>query len=149
MAKRRLPPGTWVERDLYESKAFLSLRGFAPQLLILLLGKRQFTKTGRKGHEKHFCTNCDSLTFTYVEGQKKYGINKAKLSRAFDQLLGKGFLRIKHQGGGYKQDKSIYELSKMWILWKPGIVFEKRERERVQRGFCKPKRKPNVFKKKQ
>jgi hypothetical protein len=37
--KPKQPPGTWVERELFQSKAFHSLGGFAPQLLILFLGK--------------------------------------------------------------------------------------------------------------
>ena len=49
--KPKLPPGTFIERDLFESPAFLALRGFAPQLLILILGKRWFDKVGEKGKE--------------------------------------------------------------------------------------------------
>jgi hypothetical protein len=141
MGDRKSPQGTYIERSLFESKAFLSLRGFAPQLLILLLGKRWFDKVGKRGHERRICTNCDSLTFTYVEAEKKYGVTKPTLTRAFDKLLARGFLTIKHQGGGYKQDKTIYGLTENWMLWRPGVVFEKRERDSVQRGFRKPKRK--------
>ena len=126
---------------MFESKAYLSLRGFAPQLLTLILGKRWFDKVGRKGKEKRICTNCDALTFTYLEAEKKYGITKTRLSRAFDELLAKGFLIIKHQGGAYKQDKSIYSLTEKWTIWRPGTVFDKREKDPVQRGWRKPKRK--------
>ena len=135
------PPGTWIERDMFESKAYLSLRGFAPQLLTLILGKRQFERHGRKGKEQMVCVNCDSLTLTYVEAGNKYGITKPRLARAYDELLAKGFLTCRHQGGGYQQDKSIYELIGKWVLWRPGAVFEKRKEDQVQRGFRKPKRK--------
>ena len=49
--KSKLPPGTWIERDMFESKGYLSLRGFSPQLLTLILGKRWFDKVGKKGKE--------------------------------------------------------------------------------------------------
>ena len=141
--KFKLSPGTWLEREMFESQAYLALRGFAPQLLTLLLGKRQFEKTEKKGKERRFCINCDSLTLTYIELEKRYGISKPRTSRGFDELFAKGFTRYKHRGGGYQQDKSIYELIEKWRLWKPGVVFEKREKDNAQRGFCKPKRKPS------
>jgi hypothetical protein len=141
MGKTKLGPGTWVERDLFESKAYLSLKGFAPQLLILFLAKRQFQKHGRKGKEKRICVNHDSILFTFIEAKEKYGITKSRFSRAIDELLAKGFITIVHHGGGFKQDKSIYALSDKWMLWQPGTVFETRKKVKVQRGFCQPKTK--------
>jgi hypothetical protein len=138
-------PGTWLERDLFESQAYLALRGFAPQLLTLLLGKRQFERRGKTGRETMACINCDSLVLTYVEAENKYGITKPRLTRAYDELLAKGFLTCKHQGGGYKQDKSLYGLIEKWRLWKPGLILEERKRDTVQRGFCKPKREAKVI----
>jgi CRISPR/Cas system-associated protein Cas10 (large subunit of type III CRISPR-Cas system) len=138
--KYKSRPGTWIERELFESKAFLSLRGFAPQLLILILGKRIIQKHGRKGKEKNVCVNADSISFTYIEAQKKYGIDKKKVTRAIDQLLEKGFIKMVHQGGAYKKDKSIYGLSDNWTLWRPGAVFETRNKSNVKRGYCEPKK---------
>ena len=91
--------------------------------------------------EKWICTNGDDLIFTYVEAEKEYGITKSRFSRAIGELLAKGFVSIAHRGGGYKQDKSIYALSDNWMNWRHGIVFETREKVKVQRGFCKPKQK--------
>ena len=144
--KPKLSAGTFIERDLFESPPFLALRGFAPQLLILILGKRWFDTVGKKRKEKRICTNCDALTFTYIEAEKNYGITKTRLSRAYDELLAKGFLTIKHQGGGYKQDKSVYALIEKWIIWRPGTIFEKRKKDPVQRGFRKPKRRSKTSK---
>jgi len=143
--KYKLPQGTWIERELFQSKAFINLKGFAPQLLILILGKRHMKLTGRKGKEKWICTNSDSISFTYIEAQKKYGVSKKRFSRAVDQLLEKGFLTIVHQGGAYKQDKSVYGLSDNWLIWYPGMVFEKRKSSDVERGYCKPKKKVTVI----
>ena len=139
MAKPKKSGGTFIERELFESEAFLALKGFAPQLLVLMLGKRQFAYLKVKGSTQRVCTNCDSINFTYVEAKNTYGINKSRLSRAIGELLAKGFMSIVHHGGGYKKDKSVYALVDLWRMWRPGMVFEKREISKVQRGFCKPK----------
>ena len=140
VTKKYKSGGTFVERELFESKAFLSLIGFAPQLLILILGKRQFEIQGRKGKEKRICKNCDKLNVTYTEFKNKYGISQPRMTRAITQLLKKGFLSIVHPGGMYRQDKAIYSLSTNWVIWQPGTIFESREKESVDRGFCKPKK---------
>ncbi len=139
MTKRqKAPPGTWLESETAESKAYLALKGIAPQLLSLFLLKRRFDRVGRKGEKKYLCTNSESISFTYIEAKKKYEITKSRFSRAIDELLAKGFIMIIHHGGSFKQDKTIYGLSDNWRFWQPGIVFEMRERETVKRGFCKP-----------
>ena len=131
----------WVERELFESKAFISLTGVAPQLFILILSKRRFENQGRKGKEKKVCVNYDSIHFTYIEAEKKYGITKPRFTRGVDELLAKGFITVKHQGGAYKQDKTIFALSENWRIWGPGMVFEKRKIDPVKRGFQKLKTK--------
>jgi hypothetical protein len=138
---RKALPGTWVERTLFESKAFLALRGLAPQVLILILAKRNFDYVKKGNKEERILTNGDSLIFTYLEAQKKYGISKPRLTRAFDELLAKGFLKVQHQGGAYKQDKTIYALTHEWAFWSKGVVFSKREKDCIGRGYRKPKRK--------
>jgi hypothetical protein len=140
MGKKYKSGGTFIEREMFESRAFLSLKGFAPQLLILILGKRQFATHGRKGKQKRVCINCDKLNITYTEFKNKYGITQPRMTRAIDQLLAKGFLSIVNPGGTFRQDKAVYKLSDNWTLWRPGMVFESRERESVARGFCSPKK---------
>ena len=140
MAKAQIAPGTWVERDMIESKAFLSLKGVAPQLLIIFLAKRQFEKQGRKGKEKRVCTNRDTIRFTYVEAEKKYEITNPRFNRAIDDLLTKGFIKVAHQGGARKQDQNIYALSDDWRFWRQGMVLGSRQKDPVPRGFCKPKK---------
>lgn len=133
-------PGTYIHRDLFESKAFIALKGVAPQLLILILGKRYF-----KGVDgKKSCINCDNISFTYIEAREKYGITQPRFTRAIDDLLAKGFIVIKHRGGAYQQDKTIYGLSENWRLWRPGTVFEERIKDICQRGFRKPKRRKSL-----
>ncbi len=139
MSKTKLPPGTWIQRDLFQSKAFISLTGFAPQLLILFLAKRKFDRSGREGKKTYDCINGDELTFTYIEAQVKYGVSRKRFTRALDELLAKGFITINHVGGAYQRDKTVYSLSVQWAFWKPGKVYEKRGEETIKRGFCKPK----------
>jgi hypothetical protein len=141
MGKTKLPAGTWIERTLFRSKAYLSLKGCAPQVLVLFLGKRHMKQIKHGKREEWVCTNGDELSFTYIEAEKEYGITKSRFSRAIGELLAKGFISIAYRGGAYKQDKSFYSLSNNWMMWQPGIVFETRKKTKVQRGFCKPKTK--------
>jgi len=141
MAKyKKLSPGTWLEREMLESEAYLALRGFAPQLLSLILLKRKFENHGRKGKQKRICVNCDKLNITYTEFKNRYGISQPRMTRALDQLFAKGFLSIVYPGGTFRQDKAVYALSTNWTIWKPGMVFETREKENIERGFCKPEK---------
>ncbi|MDO9567595.1 MAG: hypothetical protein Q7J15_12775 [Candidatus Desulfaltia sp.] len=125
---------------MIESRAYLSLSGFAPQLLTLVLGKRQFEKQGRKGKEKWVLVNGDSINITHTEFNRKYGITQPRLIRAIDQLLEKGFISVVHPGGLYRHDKAVFALSDSWILWKPGMIMQTRKKEQVKRGFCRPKK---------
>jgi hypothetical protein len=130
-------PGTYIHRDLYQSKAFIALKGVAPQLLILIMGKRRFE--GVDG--KKTCVNTDNIPFTYIEAKKEYGITQPRFTRGIDHLLAKGFITVKHRGGAYHQDKTIYGLSEYWRLWRPGSIVEERLINNCQRGFRKPKKK--------
>lgn len=128
--------GTFVERDLFTSKAFLALNGAAPQVLLIFLGKRYFENV----NSKHICTNKNSLHFTYIEAEKEYKLTKTRFRRAIDTLLAHGFITVNHQGGGYQQDKTVYGLSESWRLWHPGLIIEKRKIDTCQKGFRKPKK---------
>ncbi len=140
MGKKYKSGGTFIEREMLESEAYLSLNGFAPHLLSLILLKRQFENYGRKGKQKRICVNCDKLNITYMEFKNKFGVTQPRMTRAIDQLLEKGFLSIVYPGGTFRQDKAVYALSTNWIIWKPGMVFETRKKEVIERGFCKPKK---------
>jgi len=146
--KPKLPPGTWLERDLFQSKAFLSLRGFAPQLLILLLGKRQREyRQDRKGVKEFTWVNLNNITLTYKELFEKHGVTIPRATRAFNGLLAKGFIEIKHLGGAYQQDKNVYALTTEWASWIPGTVVRYRDPD-VKRGFQGKKKEPagvNLF----
>jgi hypothetical protein len=136
-----LAKGTYIEAEILESQAYLSLSGISPQVLFLFLLKRQFEKVAGKknGRQKRVCINANSLSLTYIEAKEKYGITQPRLTRAIDDLLAKGFLTCIRQGGAYQQDKSIYGLSEKWRMWRPGVILESRKNEPVKRGYRKPK----------
>lgn len=140
---RKLPPGTWVERDLFTSPAFLELTGFAPQLLILFLGKRQI------GQDKQVL-NKHSLTMTYTELEGVYvrhelggkfqhlkmkGVSRPRIIRAIDNLLGHGFIEIIRPGGAYQHDKTVYGLTDDWMFWQPGAVIRQRKPDTRHLGY--------------
>jgi hypothetical protein len=139
--KGRLKSGTWLERDLFNSRAFWALRGAAPQLLIRFLGKRDIGNDGN-GHYK--VKNAHNITMTYLELEnlwtkkpkgKVEGIERKRIIRAIDELLAKGFIEIIHRGGAYQQDKTIYALSENWRLWREGMICSKRSKETRQKGY--------------
>jgi hypothetical protein len=134
--------GAYFPKEILQSEAYLALKGIATQVLGLFMLKRQFERipVPKRGKEKKKCVNDQSLSLTYIEAIKEYGITQPRLTRAIDELLAKGFLTCTYQGGTWKQDKSTYGLIDKYLLWRPGTVFEKRHFDPVGRGFRKPKR---------
>jgi len=139
MARSKFSSGTWLEKDVFESQAFWALKSTSIKILIVLLSKRQFKRiTDRKGSKTRECVNLSSLNLTYAELSKKYGISTPMAVKGFSDLLAKGFIKVRHYGGGYQHDKSIYQLIEKWRLWGPGQVIAVKKKYIVKRGFCKP-----------
>ena len=111
--KTKFPQGTWVERELFLSKAFWALKGAAPQMLIYIFGKRQRGEIrDHKGNKRTDWINLNRITLPYKElenlftdpvTKQKSGITQPRITRAIDQLLAKGFLEIKN----LMQDKEL------------------------------------------
>jgi hypothetical protein len=140
MGRNRKSAGTWLEREMFLSPAYFALKGCAPQLLTVFMGKRNFERLPvKKGRNNMVCINCQELTFTYIEAENSCGITKSRFSRGIDELLAKGFISVVRLGGTHKHDKTVFALSDRWKRWTPGTVFEMRHRESVARGFCRPK----------
>ena len=55
-----------VEEYLFESPAFVALRGVAPQMLIYILGERIFKKPNKKSNLR-ICVNEDQIKLSYIE----------------------------------------------------------------------------------
>jgi hypothetical protein len=137
--KKRKPRhgGIYIERELYQSDAFLSLGKNSFKVLIALLDNRERElprkAKDRKGTErKRGFINLDRLEIPYGVLEKVYKINRSSIPAAIDDLLAKGFIKIVHQGGAYNHDKSIYAWSDNYLIWEPGMkpFAERPKRER-------------------
>ena len=132
--------GSYIERELYQSKAFMSLKAFSVKLLILFFDKRKREsrtqakdKKGNRRMPKFI--NLGNIAMPYAEIEKKYGIKRQTITRAIDDLLAKGFIEIRHHGGCCQHDKTIYALVDSWMLWTPSTApFSVRQRD-VRRGY--------------
>ena len=142
--KGKAKSGTWITREMAMSRAYLSLSGFAPQLLTLFLLKRDIDSN-------HVCLNAEKITMTYAElenifnqgkqnkGLPKDGITRPRIIRGFEDLMAKGFIELVRRGGMYKQDKSIFALREDWRWWREGVVVFKRGKDTRHRGYRKAK----------
>ena len=137
--------GTFIDTKMFLSKAFTSLgkRGttettscMSTQILICLLGKRQFDFRGkdRKGVRIRERVDDNRFTLTYKE-LEKYDITQPLAVRAFDELLAKGFIEKTNQGGAFKQDKAIYALVDDWQFWQPGDDPVRKRPKDIKRGW--------------
>jgi hypothetical protein len=129
-----------VEREIFTSRAWLSLTGVAPQVFTLFLLRRQMGKKGRRGHEKWDCLNNGELVFTYREAESKFGISQPRFLRAIDNLVEHGFIDIAEPGIAVAKVPTKYAISERWRDYgKP--TFKKTSREKVKVGFCKTRTK--------
>ena len=101
-----------IETELIRSKAFNTLTGKAPQVLLLFHTRRIMEQTkGKKS--RWFIKNNGKITFTYSEALKKYGFTDGTFKRAIYQLTEKGFIRINSVGGLFNTSNT-YTLLDNW-----------------------------------
>ena len=124
--------GAYVFREIFQSRAYNSLTKYSPILLTHIIGAQRFSKRNGKGPS--VVTNPNELMLSYSYAKKMWGITQPRMTRAFDELLAKGFIALTHQGGGYDGDGSKYKLVERYKEWEPGKVFEVRPTD-VHRGF--------------
>ncbi len=139
--------GTFVETEMFLSKAFISLgvkktsstvSSSSVKILMMLLGKRQYGKVkDKKGGKKIIRMDDNNFTLTYKELATR-GFPQKSATRAFDELLAKGFIKIVGPGGTFEKHKAVYALSDDYLLWRPGQTMAKRVRD-VLRGYQKSK----------
>ena len=106
-----------ISPDMIMSEAFRSLKKISTDVLIRLLQKRHYSKSG-KGKNAKVTYDNDDLVFTYSEAAC-FKISRASFLRAIKELVAKGFLEIQYQGGsfGNGQDWSRYRLIDDWKLY--------------------------------
>jgi len=136
--------GTWLPAKIFLSPAWISLgqKGTAPrvstcspQVLCLLLGKRQFGKRKDRNNQAIIeRTDGNRLTLTYKELEAR-GISQERATRSIDELLAKGFIEIIHPGGLYDKDKAIYGLSDDYQKWRVGDPPIRQRKRDVHRGY--------------
>ncbi len=149
--------GTFIDTKMFLSEAFLSLGqpGTSPaissvstQVLIMILGKRQFSNAkDRKGLKTKQRTDDNRFALTYKEllsygarldrnGNRVKGcMTIPKITRAIDELLAKGFIEVVEYGGAYEKHKSIYALVDDWATWKVGDPPIRIRSNDVKRGY--------------
>lgn len=139
MKRKYKPGGIYIERDLYQSEAFLSLGKNAIKILFALLDNRIREPAARdkKGSKrKPRFINLDRLVIPYGMLEKKYKISRSNIPAAIDELLAKGFIKISYHGGACKHDQSKYALSNNYSFWTPHTepfeIRPKRERHGYQ-----------------
>lgn len=147
--------GTFIDTTLILSPAFVSLgkKGSARtvssssvNILLMLLNKRQFSKTSNpKGLKKYVRSDDNKFTLTYKELEAR-GIKQGSATRGFDELLSKGFISIVDPGGAYEKHKAVYALEEKYLLWRKGQPPIFKRQQDVHRGFQDPKRRgsPNI-----
>lgn len=128
------------ERDLFFSKAWLSLGGIAPQVLSLFWLRRRMEKVGKRGGGRWVNTNARELIFPYREAKEKFGITQPRFTRAIDDLIDKGFIDIVTPGNGTAKEVTVYGLSERWRQYGTP-AFEAKPREHLKVGFCQSRRK--------
>ncbi|GEM_PF-4863568 len=136
--------GTFVEASIFLSPAFISLgqKGSADtvstssaQVLMLFLGKRQFTQARRKGGKPSYDRVDDNrFTLTYKELENR-GISQGRASRSFTELLWKGFIEVISPGGLCHHDCAVYALRDDFKKWRIGDPAIRTRQKDVHRGF--------------
>lgn len=148
--------GTFIETRMFLSEAYLSLGqpGSAPvissvsvQILMMLLGKRQFSQAKKGGKKIRERTDDNRFTLTYKEitsygyrldrtgNRVKGNITQPRATRAIDELMAKGFIDIVEYGGAYEKHKSKYSLIDDWKNWKVGDAPVRLRERDIRRGF--------------
>jgi len=136
--------GTFIDSQMFLSPAYISLgmkgtsltvSSCSHAVLMMFLGKRKFGYFKNKKNEKvHQRSDDNEFTLTYKELSSR-GISQQRATRAFDELLAKGFISIKNLGGLFNKDKATYALEDDFIRWRPGDSSIRERKRDVRRGY--------------
>lgn len=127
-----------VERKLLKSPAWFALTGAATQVLMLFLLRRQMEQVGPKGKAEWTIRNNGEIVFTYSEAEKKYGITRARFSRAIKDLVRVGFIDVYERGTSWEHKPSYYSISNRWRKYgKPDFQKAEIEKRGTIAGFDK------------
>jgi hypothetical protein len=122
MAKKfkdnRLPPFVALPWEMLNSKAYKELAPSAAKLLPYFLGKVKISYNDLGRYTEQF-----ALSFSEAQ---KYGFASSTFSRAYKELIEKGFIEITEHGGLRGDSKSCnkFKLSKKWQNYKTQAEIE-------------------------
>lgn len=108
----------FLERKLYLSTAFLSLGKNSVKIIIAFLDKKENNLE-------------EAVSLSYKFLQKRYKIHQESVRRSFNELISKGFLSVKHQGGTGQYNKNLYVWSENYLNWEKGMSFALPKRKQV------------------
>jgi len=136
------PPGPiFIDRDLIKSKAYLSLTGIAPQVLLVFMSKRKMARiksNGNKRKDTWVISNNGLITFPYLEAQHAYNISQQRFTRAIDQLIEHGFIQVSKDSSGLFGTPSLYSIIDTWRFFCTAkFNCMPREKRMNQVGFCR------------
>jgi DNA-binding PadR family transcriptional regulator len=106
--KVKLKKGWFYRNDVWFSKAYLSLPISARDLLQCLV--TEINKVQNKRTKKWEETRNGELSFTEVQYIQITGRSKGTYYNAIKELIGRGFIKITHRGGGGSGDRSTFEV---------------------------------------
>jgi hypothetical protein len=135
----------FITKDLLNSEAYRSLSRAGYLIYQDFLSKRIMHKIKRNGKKVWAIANNGEIIYPYSEAIEK-GISPKTFVETIDELQGKGFIDITHQGkGGRKPAKGTGDVSTYWIddRWREYGTPEfqpprkpRRKDKRKDRGFA-------------
>jgi hypothetical protein len=132
--------GTFIEKTILLSPAFIALSKHGRMILFLFLLKRQMPGNfkSRKMLPKDTVINNGELELSYKE-LYSIGLKNQQIARGFDDVIEKGFIKMTERGGKGKGSYNLYQLLNDWKDYGTD-KFKEREREKsVGYGYCKSK----------
>ncbi len=121
------------------SQAWLSLSNPGHKVITHVLFQLHWENISRDKSKPNFvCINNKSIQILYKNlSERPWCMHQKSITRGIDELLAKGFISIKEQGGSKKGHASIYSLSEAYLKWNKGDDPIEKRRPFSKRGFCK------------
>lgn len=131
---------TLLKSDLVLSPAYKALKESGLRVLNIFLLRQPMEKVGAKEWAPKQTEN--EIKFTYTNANKLLDFTDPRFTRAIDDLIEKGFIDLRYQGGGAEGDHSLYVLSDMWKHFGTDqFKVRPRPKKGLNIGFIKNKKK--------
>ncbi len=126
--------GTFIDKDLVLSRAFISMSKHGRMILILLYLKCIKRKSkGKRGG--YIIINNGELELSYKE-LYSIGLKNQQIARGFDDVIEKGFIEMVDRGGKGKGSYNLYKVIDDWTDY-GGEEFKERKRQKsIGYGYC-------------